>query len=570
MEIKISGPEGIQQRVSLIRDSMSLGRAPENALSYPDDPWLSRRHLCFEYRADHWYVRDCASRNGTVVNANPLRTPHCLEAGDRIYAGHLTIEVDEQSSRTEVVSFVPQAASEHPAEATIVTSLDRVLKQTAQAAREPGDAAANQSRVVQALIRAGQELAGHRSLEELFPLILDLALSAIDAQRGVILTGDGEELEVRASRGHEFAISTAVRDRVLREKCSLVISDAQADDSFRKQQSIVMHRVRSMIAAPLQTGDRVIGLIYVDNGAILRPFVQEDLDLLTVMANVAAIRIEHARLAEVEEQERKMTLELSQASEIQRSLLPRAVPVVAGWDLAGFNLPCRTVGGDYYDFTIRKDGQLSLVVGDVSGKGLPAALMMSSLQARVQMLVETQPEPAAALSILNRSLSERFPTGKFITFFYALLSPENGRLRYCNAGHNYPILLRADGTVVELSGSDMVLGVVPHVPYTTREITLKPGDTLALYSDGVTEARNLQSEEFGEFGLSQFLEQSTGQSCLETIDSLVRHVRTWCGSASFTDDFTVVLLKRTPVNRPDDLPDLLPSATLTGKQVRSI
>ncbi len=130
-----------------------------------------------------------------------------------------------------------------------------------------------------------------------------------------------------------------------------------------------------------------------------------------------------------------------QASEIQRSLLPTEPPAYDGWELAGLNLPCRTVGGDYFDFIPYQDGRLAVVVGDVSGKGLPAALLMSSLQAKVQMLRENNPSPGHAVGTLNRSLTERCPLGKFITFFYALLDPASGALEYSNAGHNYPLIL---------------------------------------------------------------------------------------------------------------------------------
>jgi len=383
MELLISGPDGVCSTVELREDSLSLGRSADNDLAYPEDPWLSRYHLCFERRQNTWFVKDCASRNGTLVNAGNLREAHRLKLGDRIYAGHLAIEVHEPATLTkaEVVSFIPQEEEKSTREATIVTSLDKVLDKAAQATRHQNEASLSTTRVVRALIRAGQELAGHQPLEELFPSILNLALSAVEAKRGVILTLEGEKLVVRASKGEGFSISTAVRDRVIRERCSLVISDAQLDDALRQQQSIVLHHVRSMMAVPLQTGDRVIGLIYVDNGAVIRPFLQEDLELLTVMANVAAIRIEHARLALVEQSEKLMESELAQASEIQQSLLPPEAPLVNGYDLAGYNFPCRTVGGDYYDFLPYKDGRLGLAVGDVSGKGLPAALLMSSLQA---------------------------------------------------------------------------------------------------------------------------------------------------------------------------------------------
>ncbi len=400
--------------------------------------------------------------------------------------------------------------------------------------------------MVRALLRAGQELVGHQPLQELFPAILNLALSAVEAKRGVILTLDDGDLTVRASQGDGFSISTAVRDRVIRQKCSLVISDAQDDAALREQKSIVLHRVHSMMAVPLQTGDRVIGLLYADKGAVIRPFSSEDLDLLTMMANIAAIRIEHARLATVEQSEKLMESELEQASEIQQSLLPLEPPKLEGYDLGGYNLPCRTVGGDYYDFLAYKDGRLGLIVGDVAGKGLPAALLMSSLQARVQMLVETAPDPASAITILNRNLAERAVPGKFVTFFYGVLDPATGTLQYSNAGHNPPLLLRANGQMEELTESGMVMGVLASNKYEIGETKLNPGDMVALFSDGVTEASNTVGEEFGETGLAEFLRKHASRSCAEIIAGLADHVREWCRKAVFADDFTIVLVRRLP------------------------
>jgi phosphoserine phosphatase RsbU/P len=546
MELLISGPEGLSTTLELRKEPLSLGRSADNDLAYPEDPWLSRYHLSFERQQSNWLVKDCASRNGTIVNNENLKEPHLLKAGDRIYAGHLTIEVRERVAnvKKDVVSFVQQSKEKSTREATIVTSLDKVLGKTTKPDYQPSDATLSTGRVVRSLIRAGQELAGHQPLPELFPAILNLSLSAVEAKRGVILTLENGDLVVRASQGEGFSISTAVRDRVIREKCSLVISDAQLDDALREQKSIVMHRVRSMMAVPLQTGDRVIGLIYVDNGAFIRPFSREDLDLLTVMANVAAIRIEHARLATIEQAEKLMELELAQASEIQQSLLPAEAPALEGYELAGYNLPCRTVGGDYYDFLPYKDGRVGLVVGDVSGKGLPAAVMMAGLQARVQMLIETNPDPASAVTILNRNLAERCPLGKFITFFYGLLDPASGTLLYSNAGHNHPVLLRANGTVEQLSGHGMVMGIFPVVKYELREAKLEPGDLLALYSDGVTEAYNAGGQEFGEDGLAKFLSEHKSEPCPALIDALAQRVRAWTNNVSFTDDFTVLLVRR--------------------------
>src|SRR6185437_5009747 len=548
MELVILGPEGDSKTFAMQKARLSLGRSADNDFSYPNDPWLSRYHLYFERQGRHWTVHDCDSRNGTMVNAVPLKDSHLLHPGDRIYAGHLTIEVrpDVEEASKSVVSFVGTAHEPLPIGGTIVTNLEKVLGQTAHPQHiKREEVTLTTARVVRALIRAGQELSSHRPLDKLFEVILDLTVSAVDASRGVILTLEKDnELKLRSSKGADFSISTAVRDRVLREKCSLMISDAQMDEAFREQKSILIHKVRSMMAVPLQAGDRVIGLIYVDTGQTLKPFSQADLDLLTVMANVAAIRIEQARLIEVEQSEKLMESELASASEIQRNLLPTDEPACEGYEIAGYNLPCRTVGGDYYDFVPYHDGRLALVVGDVAGKGLAAALMMSSLQARVHMLVESCPDPAGALTVLNRNVAKRCPPGKFITFFYGLLDPATGKLQYANAGHNYPLLIRADGTTVCLIGHGMVMGILENSTYQTFEAELAPGDMLALYSDGVTEARTPDNDEFGESRLAGFLTARRDRPVSEIIDDLVTYVRDWSGEPVFADDFTMVVVRR--------------------------
>jgi serine phosphatase RsbU (regulator of sigma subunit) len=546
LELVISALEGSATNVKLVKAPLSLGRSADNDLAYPDDPWLSRFHLTFTRHDGGWWVKDCSSRNGTIVNTTSLKEPRLIKAGDRIYAGHLTIDVCDTPVEVKppVISFVPDEDGGGTREATIVTSLDKLLSMTGATPIPETGLSLTSARVVGALLKAGQELAGHRPLDALFDVILNLSLSAVDAKRGVILTlEDKGELVVRASKGEGFSISTAVRDRVIKGRTSLVLSDAQRDDALRRQDSILMHQVRSMIAVPLQTGDRVIGLIYVDNSSVIRHFSHEDLDLLTVMANVAAIRIENARLAEIEQSEKLMELELAQASEIQQTLLPASAPPFEGFDLAGLNRSCRTVGGDYYDFLPYQDGRMGLAVGDVSGKGFPAALLMSSLQARVQMLRETMPEPDKAVATLNRSMAERCPAGKFITFFFGLLDRDGGFV-YSNAGHNYPLILRASGQVEQLLGNGLVMGLFQSVFYPLKSTRLEHGDLLALYSDGVTEAAGENETEFGEDGLAAFLQKNHQLCCDELVQRLVEHVRTFRGTSSFTDDFTVLLVKR--------------------------
>src|SRR5258707_973421 len=311
------------------------------------------------------------------------------------------------------------------------------------------------------------------------------------------MTIEDDELQVRAHRGDGFKISNTVRDRVLREKASLLVRDAQLDQNLREHVSIVEQKVRSMIAVPLQTNDRVIGLIYVDSPDLIREFSREDLGLLTVMANVAAIRIEHARLNEIELAERAMSKELEQAAHIQMGLLPSAPPKAEGMDIAGRTSPCRTVGGDYYDYLEFPDGRIGMLVGDVAGKGMPASLLMSSLQARVKVLFEEGDHLAEKITRLNKATTAHTPDNRFITFFMTVLDPATGELVFTNAGHNPPLLVRATGGFESLAGGGMILGILPMAQYVEVHTRMEHGDTLVLFSDGVTEAVNPSDEDFG-------------------------------------------------------------------------
>jgi len=444
--------------VPLDQDRITLGRSSANQLCYPDDAGLSRQHLALTVEQGQWHVEDLGSKNGTLLNGKRIEQRMPFRSGDRISAGHLTIEFpDVARPSAKTVEFVDHAQSVSNSSTTVVASLDAVLGPQID---DPNKTYVMQgSPQMRALIRAGRELAGHRPLEELFHVILDLSVDAVCAGRGVLMTLENNELRVRANRGEGFKISNTVRDRVLKEKASLLVRDAQLDQALRGQMSIVQQKVRSMIAVPLQTNDRVIGLIYVDSPHLIREFSREDLNLLTVMANVAAIRIEHARLNEIEEAERAMAKDMQQAALIQQGLLPSEPPSLPELDIAGKTTACRTVGGDYYDFLVFPDRRVGLLVGDVAGKGMPAALMMSSLQARVHVLFEDAADLAHKITRLNKAVCSNCPDNRFITFFMAIVDPSTGELVYTNAGHNPPIVIRADKTIDKLRGGGVILGI---------------------------------------------------------------------------------------------------------------
>jgi serine phosphatase RsbU (regulator of sigma subunit) len=335
-----------------------------------------------------------------------------------------------------------------------------------------------------------------------------------------------------------------VRDRVLDGKDSLLVRDAQQDEALRQQFSIIEQRVRTLMAVPLQTDDKVIGLLYVDSPPLTREFTSDDLNLLTVMANVAGMRIERERLAEVEQAERLMAAELEQAAEIQRNLLPAAAPVVAGLELAGYNAACRTVGGDYYDFLTYPDGRIGVVIADVAGKGMPAALVMASLQAKVQALADTPGDTADMVGRLNRGMAATCPSNRFVTLFFAVLDPRTGELAYSNAGHNPPYLLRTNGEIAPLEGGGPPLGILPAMRYQEEHAKMEPGDVLLLYSDGVTEAFNPAGEEFDE-RIKEAAAAKRGETAAAIVEAVHEAVAAWVAGQPPTDDVTVVVARRT-------------------------
>jgi sigma-B regulation protein RsbU (phosphoserine phosphatase) len=298
------------------------------------------------------------------------------------------------------------------------------------------------------------------------------------------------------------------------------------------------------MAVPLQTKDRIIGLIYVDSPFVMRVFNDEDLSLLTVMANIAAVRLENARLAEIEHAERIMKRDLTQAAEIQRGILPEKAPEIHGLDLAGFNAPCRTVGGDYYGFVSYPGGRVGLALGDVSGKGMSAALMVMAFEARLRVLAEDEDSAADVVARLNKITCENCPSNRFITFFFGILDPATGHLAYANAGHNPPMIVRSSGSVELLPGGGPVLGIVPVAPYKQEKARLAPSDLLVIYSDGITEATNTAEEEYGEERLAEVLRSRRDEPAAAIVDAVTESLQQFTAGAPQADDITLVVAKR--------------------------
>lgn len=535
--LQILTPDGKRRLVPLASTPLTLGRAAACELSYPDDAGLSRQHLTIEPDASDFFLKDLGSKNGTILNGRRVSGRVPLAPGDRLMAGHLILSLVANSPRppaeTSATVVFTEGIAGPPTQSTITADLSQVIQGKTRSAATP----------ISALIRAGNELSGERPLHEMFPFILGLAIDAVQAERGVLFTLEGETLHLQASRGEGFRISSSVRDRVLQHHESVLVRDTASDDAFRESRSIVESNIRTLMAVPLQTRDCMVGLLYVDSPSRVRHFSEDDLNLLTVMANVAAIRIEQSRYAEREKAREVLERELEQAASIQRQYLPTAAPEIEGLDLAGFNAPCRTVGGDYFGFFPYSDGSVALVLGDVSGKGMPASLMMMGLQARAEVLLREPGSLSEAVTRLNSLTAQHCPAGRFITLFLCRLNAQTGELIYANAGHNPPVILRADGTVTQLTEGGPVLGILPNLEFQEFRTTVRPGDLLAIYSDGITEAATPADEEFEIENLTRALEENRGCPASELIQAVMQSITKWTEGAPPADDITLLLAR---------------------------
>jgi serine phosphatase RsbU (regulator of sigma subunit)/pSer/pThr/pTyr-binding forkhead associated (FHA) protein len=542
-EIAIQTAGGTRERYPLGRNRVTIGRSRESDIFLPDQ-WLSRHHAAIEERADGYWVSDLKSKNGTLLNGEPVRDWHRLRPGDVITLGEHTLTFSAEASAEEEEEREPEG-----------TRVFSVRELSAINTRPAIDAAElqRQNRVLAILSKAASELVVHRPLGELFDLVLELLLEAVTAERGAILLLEGGVPHIKAGRSRHDGdaltrVSRSISRRVIEERVSLLLPNVLEDARFRSEDSILASGIRTAMCAPLWVSaagegkDSVIGLVYVDKIQHAHAFTEDDLRVLTALANVAAAKIENVRLLEESLEKRRMEEDMRMAAEIQNGLLPRQAPEVQGWDVAGSNRPCRTVGGDYYDFAVER-GRLLLALGDVSGKGTGAALLMTVLRAAVRAHW-TDPGLAEAVGRINRTVCQNVPSSKYVTFFLATLDPASGRLDYVNAGHNPPILVRAEGTVEKLAAGGLVLGIFESVIYEGGAVVMEPGDMLVIYSDGVTETWDPDGEEFGEDKLVALAVEDRAKSADDLQNAILCEIERFEQGARATDDRTLLVLKR--------------------------
>lgn len=319
----------------------------------------------------------------------------------------------------------------------------------------------------------------------------------------------------------------------------LIVPDVAQDSRYVSARSTT----RSELAAPLVVGGRTIGVFNLESDAV-DTYHTGHLELVSAFAAQAAIAIERARLTRELLERRHLEKELAIARDIQLSFLPKNSPKIPGFDLAGAARPHDQVGGDYYDFIPAGETRIGLAIADVSGKGIPAALIMAGF--RMSLLAEIRNEFTirAVLRKVNSLLHESLERNRFVTAFYGVLDIRNRVLIYSNGGHNPPLLRRADGSIEYLTDGGMALGVLADSVYADRPVHLGSGDLIVMFTDGVSEAESPSGEQFGQLRIEECVERLAAHSSQEIVDGLVQAVLDWTGERGPNDDLTLVVLKR--------------------------
>ncbi|MGE5362010.1 MAG: SpoIIE family protein phosphatase [Bacteroidales bacterium] len=517
-----------RRMVALDRPRLTIGRRTENDLCLAGTD-VSRDHAEVVMEGPGVYViRDRGSRYGTFVNdeqitAQPLRHRDVIRFG-------------RSGGATAVFLLSDDPSAEHSS-TSIVTGL----------------------RQVTTLLDGLRALGSGRVLDEVLALVIDSAIDLAGAERGfVMLANAAGELEFMQGRsknrkslsGTKFETSRKIPEQVFASGEVRVVRDLTDADVASQHQGTLILRIRQVVCVPLSLvpfgGDgprvpRKIGVLYLDSqekGDLLSPPTIEAIETLATEASVA---IEHARLYREAVEKAQIERELKIAGEIQRMLVPSRQKETAALQVAGTTISCRAIGGDFFDLYDLPGGAFGFAVADISGKGVPAALLAAALQGAFAAYITAGPSPAGAITVGNLVLYGRFE-GKFATMFYGVLASD-GTFTYCNAGHNPPLLVRGDGTIEKLEEGGTVLGLFSDLHYDEGRVVLRAGDMLLVFSDGLPEANDEAGNEFGDERIEAMARQCAKLDAPDVLGRVLEEVHNFSGAAPARDDLTVVVLK---------------------------
>lgn len=405
-----------------------------------------------------------------------------------------------------------------------------------------------------------RDIAGTLDTERVINTIVRRSLHVVGAEQGVVTLVDHKNAveddlmktlvrtNLSASTvGQAYHFDKSLLGWMQIHKRPLLTNDPRDDDRFRGVRW--EETIRDLLSVPLMVKSELVGVLTVYNKKDEGGFNDDDQRLLAIIAGQSAQVVENARLYEEEKALVHVREELRFASEIQQGLLPTKPPVVPGYDIAGRTIPAQDVGGDYFDFIDNAEGKLVFCLGDVTGKGLPAAMLMANLQATIRGQALVDCTPGECMSRSNKLLYRSTDPVKFATLFYGVLCNEKHELCFCSAGHDRPYFLSTGKEPHRLEPGGMMLGAMEGLPYEHDCLGFGPGDTLVVYSDGITEAMapgGEMGEEFGEERLEPLLRACHGKSAAEIIDDVVAAARQHAAGRAQSDDMTVVVVRRLP------------------------
>ena len=521
-----------------------------------DDLTVSRHHAKFTRTAGGTVVVDLGSGNGTFVNGERIYSPRMLRKGDRIEISHHVFEfsdADEEEPHLDATTTLTFTESEARAgeDSTIAATID--LDTTTRLERR---VLANPKELLKAHTRLKTVLAisntvlGELDVNKVLEEIMNGLFRIFpQADRGFVLLLDpsGRTLVPRVARTRsgkppaQITISRHIRDEVIQKRVGVLVADAMSDQRFSQAQSVVNFRIRSVMCVPLVARNSLIGLLHIDTLDPTAAFQREDLELLTGIANQAALALVNATMHERLMQQQRLERDMQLAQQVQLSFLPDRTPDVPGMTFCASYRTAMQVGGDFYDFIEQPNGRIALAIGDVSGKGVPAALLMAKMTSDVRLCSLSMSEPKDILAAINARTCRSSGEESFVTFLLLTLEPATGRVVLANAGHLPPLVRRAQEGAVLAIETDIgfPLGVVEDNAYEQVEWTLAPGDTISLFTDGVTEAMDAERRPYGEERLMETIARGPSEPpalLARVLEDVQRHV----GDQPLSDDMTFI------------------------------
>ncbi|MGI9518123.1 MAG: SpoIIE family protein phosphatase [Pirellulaceae bacterium] len=552
--------DGVDQRINLNDDVVTIGRHPDCGIVI-DDPSVSRKHAQVVQQNGKYLIEDLKSRNGTFLNRRMIQQSTRLLSGDqiRICDALFTFYQDES------VSVAPQRATIENTQSdfgsSILLEADdgselSSIRSKMDISSHHGHAkmVASPEAKLEALMEITQALGKTIALDTVLPRVLECLFGLFQqADRGFIVmsdeSGNLKPLAMKLRREDDEAtirISRTIVRHVVDNKQAIISTDAAADERFDLSQSISDFRIRSMMCAPLFDSDgRSVGVIQLDSMSNSVGFQNEDLDILAAVALQASTAIEKANRHREELVQAELIRDLELAQQIQRGLLPMRAPDVEAYDLYDYYQPAERVGGDYYDYIQLKGNRLAILVGDVVGHGVAAALLMAKVSAEARFALASLETAQESMAQLNRAISD-LQLDRFVTIILLMLDLNSNTVTIVNAGHMPPVILRADGSADALSSdqSGLPVGILEDTDYEEFTIELNTGEMLALYTDGINEAQNPDGELFGNQRVIDLMGEQKWETPGAFGSALVTSLRQHLAGAKQDDDVCFVCLAR--------------------------